>query len=85
MLIQDGKVDIKVLDLQTLQGGSPVCDLLYFIFTGSDEEFRAKYYEKMLDHYYTQLSAAMKRLNLDPEETFSREDFDYEMKEVTNV
>ena len=75
-------MDIKIVDLQTLQGGSPVTDLIYFIFTGSDEEFRAKHYQKLIDHYYSELSAAMKRLNLDPEETFSREDFDFEMKEV---
>ena len=78
-------MDIKILDLQTLHPGSPVADLFYFIFSGSDEEFRAKYYEKLLDHYYTQLSSAMKRLNLDPEETYSRKDFDYEIREVTNV
>ena len=71
------------MDLQGLHLGSPVADLIYFIFTGTDEEFRTKYYEKLLDHYYKQLSVAMKRLNLIPEEIFSREDFDYEMKEVT--
>ncbi|KAJ8716957.1 hypothetical protein PYW08_005356 [Mythimna loreyi] len=78
---EDGKVDIKILDLQTMQKGSPVADLVYFIITGSDEKFRAQYYDKLVDHYYTELSAAMKRLNLDPEETYSREDFDYELKE----
>ena len=75
-------MDIKIVDLQCLQVGSPVADLIFFIVTGSDEDFRAKYYEKLVDHYYTQLSAAMKRLNLDPEVTYSREDFEYEMKKV---
>ncbi|XP_035434712.2 uncharacterized protein LOC118265721 isoform X4 [Spodoptera frugiperda] len=78
---EDGTVDIKIVDLQTLQGGSPVTDLIYFIFTGSDEKFRAQYFDKLLDHYYTELSAAMKRLQLNPDEVFSRADFDYEMKE----
>ncbi|XP_050550747.1 uncharacterized protein LOC118265721 isoform X8 [Spodoptera frugiperda] len=78
---KDGTVDIKIVDLQTLQGGSPVTDLIYFIFTGSDEKFRAQYFDKLLDHYYTELSAAMKRLQLNPDEVFSRADFDYEMKE----
>ncbi|KAJ8717584.1 hypothetical protein PYW07_005514 [Mythimna separata] len=78
---EDGKVEIKILDLQTMQKGSPVADLVYFIITGSDEKFRAQYYEKLIDHYYTELNAAMKRLNLDPEETYSREDFEYELKE----
>ncbi|CAH0695614.1 unnamed protein product [Spodoptera exigua] len=79
--LDDGTVDIKIVDLQTLQGGSPVTDLIYFIFTGSDEKFRAQYFDKLLDHYYSELSAAMKRLKLNPDEVFSRADFDYEMKE----
>ncbi|KAJ8716956.1 hypothetical protein PYW08_005355 [Mythimna loreyi] len=78
---EDGKVEIKIVDLQTLQAGSPITDLLYFIFTGSDEEFRAKYFDKLIDHYYSELSAAMRRLNLNPDEIFPREDFDYEFKE----
>ncbi|XP_022830775.1 uncharacterized protein LOC111359177 [Spodoptera litura] len=79
--LHDGSVDVKIVDLQTLQCGSPVNDLIFFIFTGSDETFRAQYFDKLLDHYYTELSAAMKRLQLTPDETFSREDFDFEMKE----
>ncbi|KAJ8716960.1 hypothetical protein PYW08_005359 [Mythimna loreyi] len=78
---EDGKVDIKIVDLQSIHGGSPVGDVIYFIFSGTDEDFRAKYYERLLEHYYTELSAAMKRLNLDPDETYSREDFEYELKE----
>ena len=75
-------MEFKILDLQTLQPGSPAADLIYFIITGSDEEFRAKYYQKLIDHYYSELSAALKRLNLDPEKTYSREDLEYELKEV---
>uniref|UniRef100_A0A2A4JV59 CHK kinase-like domain-containing protein n=1 Tax=Heliothis virescens TaxID=7102 RepID=A0A2A4JV59_HELVI len=78
---EDGKVDIKVLDLQTLQIGSPIADLIYFIFAGSDEKFRAKYFDKLFDHYYTQLSASMRRLNLNPDEIYSREDFYSDFKE----
>ncbi|XP_026739242.1 uncharacterized protein LOC113502052 isoform X2 [Trichoplusia ni] len=78
---ETGKVDIKIVDLQTLQGGSPVTDLLYFIFTGSDEQFRAQYYEKLIDHYYQELSAALKRLHLNPDQIYSRQNFDEELKE----
>ncbi|XP_047030981.1 uncharacterized protein LOC124638145 [Helicoverpa zea] len=80
-ILDDGKVDIKIVDLQTLQGGSPIIDLLYFIFTGSDEQFRAKYFDRLVEHYYSQLSAAMKRFNLNPQEIFSKEDFEQELKE----
>nr|XP_021192672.2 uncharacterized protein LOC110377940 isoform X4 [Helicoverpa armigera] len=80
-ILNDGKVDIKILDLQTLQRGSPVTDLLYFIFTGSDEQFRAKYFDRLVEHYYSQLSASMRRLHLNPHEIFPKEDFDAELKE----
>uniref|UniRef100_A0A2A4J644 CHK kinase-like domain-containing protein n=1 Tax=Heliothis virescens TaxID=7102 RepID=A0A2A4J644_HELVI len=79
-LRKDGKVDIKILDLQTLQGGSPITDLLYFIFTGSDEQFRARYFDRLVEHYYSQLSAAMRRLHLNPHELYSKKDFDEEFK-----
>nr|ALL42054.1 ecdysteroid 22-kinase [Antheraea pernyi] len=77
----DGRIRVKIVDYQTLQGGSPVIDILYFIFTGSDVKFRAEYYHKLIDHYYSQLSQAMQRLGLNPENTYSREDFYFELKE----
>ncbi|CAH0695609.1 unnamed protein product [Spodoptera exigua] len=80
-ILDDGTVDIKVVDLQTMYAGSPISDLIYFIIAGTDEKFRAQYFDKLLDHYYSELSAAMKRLQLNPDEIFSREDFDCELKE----
>uniref|UniRef100_A0A2A4JJH8 CHK kinase-like domain-containing protein n=1 Tax=Heliothis virescens TaxID=7102 RepID=A0A2A4JJH8_HELVI len=77
---KDGKVDIKILDLQTLQAGSPITDLIYFIFMGSDEQFRARYFDQLVEHYYSQLSAAMRRLHLNPHELFPKKDFDEEFK-----
>lgn len=74
-----------IVDFQTIQGASPVVDLLYFIFTSSDEDFRQEYYDKLINHYYTELSAALKRLNLDPEKIYSRDDYDRELKEVTSI
>uniref|UniRef100_A0A2A4JE13 CHK kinase-like domain-containing protein n=1 Tax=Heliothis virescens TaxID=7102 RepID=A0A2A4JE13_HELVI len=77
---KDGKVDIKILDLQTLQAGSPITDLIFFIFTGSDEQFRARYFDRLVEHYYSQLSAAMRRLHLNPHELFPKKYFDEEFK-----
>ncbi|CAB3219732.1 unnamed protein product [Arctia plantaginis] len=78
---EDGSMEVIIVDMQTLQGASPVADLLYFIFTGSDKEFRAEYYDKLIDHYYSELEAAMKRLHMDPEKIYSRAVFDQEFKE----
>ncbi|KOB67845.1 Ecdysteroid 22-kinase [Operophtera brumata] len=77
----DGSLEVVVVDFQTLQVGCPVLDLLYLIFTGTDKEFRDRYYQRVVDHYYTQLSEAMKRLSLNPKEIYTREDFDFELNE----
>ncbi|XP_037302442.1 uncharacterized protein LOC115447225 [Manduca sexta] len=47
---------------------------------GTDKKFRDQYYEQLLDHYYKELSLAMKRLALNPDEIYPREDFDFEYK-----
>ncbi|KAG6455950.1 hypothetical protein O3G_MSEX009490 [Manduca sexta] len=75
-----GRTHVRIVDYQTIRGGSPVIDLLYFIFSSTDEQFRAQYYEQLLDHYYNELSLAMKRLALNPNEIYSREDFEIEYK-----
>ncbi|KAL0859164.1 hypothetical protein ABMA27_010988 [Loxostege sticticalis] len=79
---EDGKLQVVVVDYQTMHVGSVAMDLLYFIFTGSDGAFRMKHYDQLIDYYYENLSAALKRLNLDPEEAFPRSVFDEELKEV---
>ncbi|KAL0809688.1 hypothetical protein ABMA28_011205 [Loxostege sticticalis] len=81
-IYEDGKFQVVPVDYQSLLVGSVVMDLLYFIFTGSDGAFRAKHYDQLIDYYYENLAAALKRLNLDPEEAFPRTDFDEELKEM---
>ncbi|XP_037295154.1 uncharacterized protein LOC119189473 [Manduca sexta] len=77
---EDGGVEVKIVDYQTILEASPAIDLVYFIFTGTDKKFRDQYYEQLLDHYYKELSLAMKRLALNPDEIYPREDFDFEYK-----
>lgn len=79
---QDGTIDLIPLDYQTIQAGSGVADLLYFIFSGSDAEFRATHYQKLIDRYYHSLSTTLRRLRLNPDKIYSREDFDYELQQV---
>jgi hypothetical protein len=70
------------VDYQTMALCNPTSDLLYFIFTGSDGEFRRRHYKQLLDHYHHQLNLALTRLHLNPDKIFSRQDFDDELKEV---
>ncbi|XP_022125219.2 uncharacterized protein LOC111000168 isoform X1 [Pieris rapae] len=78
---ENEKVQAIAVDFQTVYAGCPATDLVYLIFLGSDEEFRAEYYEKLLDHYYTSLSKMMEWLSIDSTEVYPREEFDRDMKE----
>ncbi|CAG9564335.1 unnamed protein product [Danaus chrysippus] len=71
-----------IVDYQTVHTGCPVGDLFYIIFMGSDEEFRRLYYDKLINHYYTSLEEALKRLAVDPVEVYPRESFESDMKEL---
>lgn len=72
-----------ILDHQTFYLGSPVPDLLWLIALATDKSFRDQYKDKLVEYYYTQLSDAFRRINIDPETTYSKEDFYAELKEVS--
>lgn len=69
------------VDYQAIHLGSPCVDLIYFIFSGTDVEFRRIYLRLLLDKYYDTLSGFLTEFNIDPEETFSRKEFDEEFKD----
>ncbi|XP_037295301.1 uncharacterized protein LOC115447253 [Manduca sexta] len=77
-----GNVETIAVDYQTVHAGCPITDLLYFIFCGTDEQFRAQHYEQLLDHYYTELTLALRRLDIDVNDVYPRETFDSEIKEM---
>lgn len=82
LFFQDGKLELVVLDYQILNVSNSVIDLMYFIFSGSDEEFRGKHYHQLLDYYHAELSASLDRLGVDPLTTYPKKDFDSDVKEV---
>ncbi|CAH0724135.1 unnamed protein product, partial [Brenthis ino] len=79
---QDKEFNSIAVDYQTVHAGNPITDLLYFIFLGSDEEFRKQHYEELLDHYYKSLVQALERLSVDPVEVYPRNKFDSDLKEI---
>ncbi|CAG5019947.1 unnamed protein product [Parnassius apollo] len=79
---EDGQIEVVILDYQTLQISNPIIDLMYFIFSGSDEEFRAKHYRQLIDHYYLELCNALTRLGVDANELYPKEDFEYELEKI---
>ncbi|CAG9795984.1 unnamed protein product [Diatraea saccharalis] len=78
---KDNKVELTILDYQTMMFGTPVNDLLYFIFTGSDKEFRRWYFHPLLDQYYEQFSLSLTRLQLNPAKILPKHEFDRELKQ----
>ncbi|CAG5019951.1 unnamed protein product [Parnassius apollo] len=79
---EDGQLEVVILDYQTLQISNPIVDLMYFIFSGSDEDFRAKHYRQLLDHYYMELCNALTRLDVDANEVYPKEAFESELEKV---
>ncbi|KAI5636512.1 ecdysteroid kinase domain-containing protein [Phthorimaea operculella] len=82
---KDNKVEVMILDYQTLHVGCPAADLLYFVSSSTDSAFRGKYHERLVNHYYEELSAAMQRLGVDPVAAYSREQFDSELKQMLPI
>ncbi|XP_032519835.2 uncharacterized protein LOC116771936 isoform X2 [Danaus plexippus] len=78
---QGDELKVRVVDYQTVHAGCAVTDLVYFIYLGSDEEFLRLYFDKLANHYYTSLEAALKRLSVDPVEVYPREQFERDLKE----
>ncbi|XP_061720623.1 uncharacterized protein LOC133527584 [Cydia pomonella] len=76
---RNGKLEIVPLDYQTLRAGNPVADLMHFVFSGSDEEFRRLHYHRLMDYYFTQLTLALQQLHLDVEKVYPRETFDADL------
>ncbi|XP_061724248.1 uncharacterized protein LOC133530354 [Cydia pomonella] len=68
---KDGKLEIVVVDFQMVHDGDPVTDLMYFIFTATDESLRRAHYQELLDLYYEQLRGSLLRLHVDPEKVYS--------------
>ncbi|XP_014368550.2 uncharacterized protein LOC106718864 [Papilio machaon] len=79
---EDGRLELVPVDYQMLKVSNPGIDLMYYIFGGSDEDFRDKHYHQLLDYYHEQLSNALVRLDIDPVKTYPKEAFDSDIKEV---
>ncbi|XP_048000167.1 uncharacterized protein LOC125237214 [Leguminivora glycinivorella] len=82
---RNGKLEIVPLDYQTLRGGNPVGDLMHFVFSGSDEEFRRLHYQRLMDHYFTQLTLALKQLNVDVEKMYPRATFEADLVKLRSL
>jgi hypothetical protein len=54
-------VEVKLLDFQIMRYGSPVLDVVHYIFTSTTKELRDQHYQEFLDVYYDTLSSLIRR------------------------
>lgn len=62
--------------------GNPVSDLIRLIFSGSDEEFRRLHYQRLLDHYHSELTLSLERLQVDVEMVYPKKTYEQDLIEV---
>ncbi|XP_047989711.1 uncharacterized protein LOC125228994 [Leguminivora glycinivorella] len=79
------KLEIIPVDFQGVIDGDPLNDLLYFIFTATDEEFRRLHHHNMLDLYHDCLTKALRRFNIDVETVYSKSTYRDQLKEYSMV
>lgn len=82
--LKETAVDICILDWQIIRFGSPVTDLLCFLFTTTDKTFRDKEYDSLIGLYYESLSKTIKHLGSDPEKLFPLLHLKSELKRCGN-
>ncbi|XP_059046962.1 uncharacterized protein LOC131842446 [Achroia grisella] len=78
---KNGSLEVVPTSFHSIQSGSPLSDLLYFIFTGSDEQFRRRHFQALMDHYYKELSNILRSLKLNPDYIYSKTNFEHDLKQ----
>ncbi|XP_059046629.1 uncharacterized protein LOC131842126 [Achroia grisella] len=79
---EDGTLEVMPVDFQTMIYMSPLYDLLYFIFLGTDEKFRRQHFQDLTDYYHQELSNALRSLKLNPDAIYPKTAFELELKEM---
>lgn len=73
--VEDG----LLVDFQVLRLIPPAYEVLFFLTVSSNKKAKL-YIREFLDYYYEQLSDHLERFNLNPDEIYSREHFDQDIK-----
>jgi hypothetical protein len=63
-------VKVALIDWQVSRYSSPALDILHYIFTSTDREFRKQHYDTLLQIYYKSFREQIERFNLDPVNLF---------------
>ncbi|KAI8425943.1 hypothetical protein MSG28_004937 [Choristoneura fumiferana] len=80
--IEGELTDVLPVDYQLLCYGCPIMDILFFVFLGTDQQFRKDHLEDLKDVYFDSLTKMLQYFDIDVKTVFPREDFDNLYKEV---
>lgn len=68
------------MDWQLSRFGPPVLDLLYFVFTVTDKQFRQQHYQNLLKTYYRSLSQTIQKLGSDAQKLYTFENLQTQLR-----
>lgn len=71
---------ICIVDWQMAGLSSPAADLSILLLTSTDKAFRAEHYDQLINLYYDELSAIIKRCGSDPLALFSRDNLNDQLR-----
>ncbi|CAH0398913.1 unnamed protein product [Chilo suppressalis] len=83
---EDGDIkDLIVVDYQTMRHGSPVTDFIYFVFMGSDQEFRRAHLVELKELYYETLERFLSEFGIAVHDVYPRKLFEQEYRDYLDV
>lgn len=73
--------EVVTIDFQISHYGCPILDFLYFIFNGTDQEFRKAHLSSLKDLYYGTMEKFLENFGMDISQIFPRIEFERVYKE----
>ncbi|KAL0822218.1 hypothetical protein ABMA28_004348 [Loxostege sticticalis] len=80
--IEGEPIAVIPVDYQLMNYGYPVTDFLYFIFAGTDQEFRKNHLEDLKELYWRTLDTFLGKFGIEAKEVYSRKQFEEEYREL---
>ncbi|KAL0871635.1 hypothetical protein ABMA27_004161 [Loxostege sticticalis] len=80
--IEGEPIKVFPVDYQLMYYGYPATDFLYFIFAGTDQEFRKNHLEDLKELYYNTFDTYLSKFGIEAKEVYSKKQFEEEYREV---
>ncbi|XP_041987820.1 uncharacterized protein LOC121739420 [Aricia agestis] len=77
--------EVMAVDYQLIDYGYILRDFMFFIFTGTDREFRHKHLNNLKNMYFETMKTFLRYFDLDIDDIYSRDTFDEEYKAMLDL